>query len=322
MAEKDYVAMWFHARKPYGIDDTILWGWFDPDQQSITWDSWQHADADGMSGFAKILRPMGYPSHPLPVCNETRVPGWREIIKAGKAFPVEEGDKTVNWKHTYARTGQDGFSPEVACLSEEETTRLNQWCKERKVSPGSLIYSELSNIIAGRLVEGDKPFYWFYPVNVRGATGIKTETFNQASGFYMLTKPSSTAQEWQAQMKQRFKAKQHWANWKLANIGKVVGYTGVKLIYRMTSGKQFYMGSCSNLGSWPLPGQDNPPKQNNLRLAAVAPGTANYPISATMVEWYGQLTFTLKMHPYICPDQQTVRDIADAWRDALLKAIA
>ena len=322
MAEKDYIAMWYHARKPYGINDLIQWGWYDPDNQHIDWKTWHHADADGMAGFANILRPMGYPCSPLPTCNETKVPGWGEISKAKKEFPTEEGEKTVRWKKTYDYVDNDTFTPEIACLSEEETTRLNTWCKANKVSPGNLIYSELSNIVAARLVEGDEPFYWFYPVNVRGATGIKTESFNQVSGFYMLTDPKSTAQDWQTQMRQRFKAKQHWGNWKLANIGKWVGYTGVKVIYRFTSGKQFYMGSCSNLGSWPLPGQDNPPKQNNLRLVAVAPGTANYPISATMTEWYGQLTFTLKMHPYICPDQQTVRDIADAWRDALLKAIA
>ncbi|MAE34213.1 MAG: hypothetical protein CMH97_02970 [Oceanospirillaceae bacterium] len=260
MAEKDYIAMWYHARKPYGINDTIYWGWYDPDTNSIDWQTWQHADADGMAGFANILRPMGYPCSPLPVCNETKV-------------------------------------------------------------PGSLVYSSLSNIIAERMVKGDKPFYWFYPMNVRGATGIKTESFNQVSGVYMLTDPVSTPESWQSQMRQRFKAKQHWANWKLANIGKYVGYAGVKLIYRLTSGKQFYMGNCSNMGSWPFPGQDNPPKQNNLRLIAVAPGTANYPISATMTEWYGQLTLTLKMHPHICPDQQTVRDISDAWRDALLTKI-
>ncbi|HCG77826.1 MAG TPA: hypothetical protein DE015_01265 [Oceanospirillales bacterium] len=321
MAEKDYIAMWYHARKPYGITDTIYWGWYDPETNSTDWKTWQHADADGMAGFANILRPMGYPCYPLPVCNETKVPGWREICKAKREFQTEEGRKVVNWKKTYENSQHDALSPEISCFSEEETTKLNQWCKEHKVSPGSLIYAELSNIVAERMIEGDDPFYWFYPVNVRGATGIQTESFNQVSGVYMLTDPVSTPESWQSQMRQRFKAKQHWANWKLANIGKYVGYAGVKLIYRLTSGKQFYMGNCSNMGSWPFPGQDNPPKQNNLRLIAVAPGTANYPISATMTEWYGQLTLTLKMHPHICPDQQTVRDISDAWRDALLTKI-
>jgi len=87
MAEKDYIAMWYHARKPYGIKDTIYWGWYDPDNRSIDWKTWQHADADGMAGFANILRPMGYPCSPLPVCNETKVPSWREIIKAKKRVP-------------------------------------------------------------------------------------------------------------------------------------------------------------------------------------------------------------------------------------------
>lgn len=319
MAETDYIAMWYHARKPYGISDTIYWGWYDPDQKSIDWQTWQHADADGMAGFAKILRKEGYPCYPLPVCNEAKVPGWREIAKAKKEFPTEEAEKTVRWKKTYQYTDNDTFTPEIRCFSEEETNKLKQYCKSQKVSLGSLVYAVLSNAIAERLVEGDDPFYWFFPVNVRGATGIQTESFNQVSGVYMLTKPKSTPQEWQAQLRQRLKAKQHWGNWKLANIGKYVGLTGVKLIYRMTSGKQFFMGNCSHLGVWPLPGQDNPPKKDNLRLVAVAPGTANYPTSCTMVEWYGQLTLAFKIHPYICPDQALAAEIADAWQSNLLE---
>ena len=30
MAEKDYVAVWFNARRRVGIDDTSFWGWFVP----------------------------------------------------------------------------------------------------------------------------------------------------------------------------------------------------------------------------------------------------------------------------------------------------
>ena len=82
MAEKDYLAMWFNVRRKYGIQDTIYWGWYDPKAQEIDWKTWRHADADGMAGFANILRKDGFPCDPLPVCNETSVPGWREINKA------------------------------------------------------------------------------------------------------------------------------------------------------------------------------------------------------------------------------------------------
>ncbi len=320
MAEKDYIAMWFNVRKPYGISDTVYWGWYDPATKDIDWKTWQHADADGMIGFTNILRPMGYPCYPLPVCNETSVPSWREIRKAQKEFGQPPAANQVKWKQTYpcVYSPNDTFMPEVRSFSEEDTQKLKAWCKENKVSFGNLVYATMSKVVSARMIEGDEPFSWFFPVNVRGATGIKTESFNQASGIYIEVNKNSELQDWQAQMRLRLKSKEQWKNWKLANIGKYVGERGVALIYKLTSGKQFYAGNCSNLGEWPLPGQDNPPRPDQRVLAAVAPGTANYPISGTTLEWYGQLTLTFKMHPYVCDSQELIAELADAWYEALM----
>lgn len=316
MAEKDYIAMWFEARRPFGIPDDIYWGWYDTRDDSIDWQTWRHADADGMAGFANILRPMGFPCDPLPVCNETSVPGWREIIKAQKENPVEEAPKVVNWKVTY-HSGDD-LKPEPRVLSKPQTAQIYEVCKQRRVSPGNLIFSALSRVIARELVEGDKPFYWFFPVNVRGATGIKTESFNQASGVYILVSKDSTAEDWQTQMRTRLKSKEHWKSWKLANIGKYVGMPGVKLIYKFTSGKQFFAGSCSNLGSWPLVDERNAKPDPHKQLVAVAPGSANYPVSSSMIEWNNRIALTLKLNPYICKSQAQLEGLSDMWLEELL----
>lgn len=317
MAEKDYIAMWFEVRRPYGITDDIYWGWYDTRDQSITWKTWRHADADGMSGFAKILRPMGYPCDPLPVCNETSVPGWSEIRKAQRENPVEEAPKVVNWRRTYNTHVE--IMPEISVLDREQTAALYAVCKERKVSPGNLVFSALSRVVARELIAGDEPFYWFFPVNVRGATGIKTESFNQASGVYMLINRESTAEDWQAQMRTRLKSKEHWKSWKLANIGKYVGMPGVKLIYKFTSGKQFFVGSCSNLGAWPLADERNPVPDPHKQLIAVAPGSANYPVASSMIEWNKSIALTLKLNPYICQSQTELRALTDKWYGELLK---
>jgi|TARA_B110000211_G_C14019533_1_gene527008 hypothetical protein len=319
VAEKDYLAMWFNVRRKYGIQDTIYWGWYDPKAQEIDWKTWRHADADGMAGFANILRKDGFPCDPLPVCNETSVPGWREINKAQRENPTEESAKTVNWRKTYSDNSE--FMPEVTVINKELTTRLYQQAKTRKVSPGNIIFSALSRVISRELIDGDSPFYWFYPVNVRGATGIKTESFNQASGLYLLVDSHSTAEDWQAQMRTRMKAKQHWKNWKLANLGKLIGEQGVSIVYKFTSGKQFYAGSCSNLGTWPLIDARNPPIEHDRQLVAVAPGTANYPVSSCMVDWNGSIALTLKLNPYICRDQTQLKKLLKQWYEEIITDI-
>lgn len=319
MAEKDYIAMWFNARRKYGIQDTVYCGWYDPETQHIDWQTWRHADADGMSGLAKILRKDGYPCDPLPVCKDTSVPGWLEIIKAQRDNPSDEAEKTVNWRTTYESSEE--FMPEISVLTIEQTKSLYEKAQSLKVSPGNIIFAAMSKVISRELIQGNTPFYWFFPVNVRGATGIKTESFNQASGIYLLVNPESNAKDWQSQMRTRLKAKAHWKGWKLANLGKLVGEWGVGVVYKFTSGKQFYAGSCSNLGAWPLPDERNPEPKHNRVLIAVAPGTANYPVSSSMIEWNGRVALTLKLNPYICKDSAQLRQLTDMWYQEVLNDI-
>lgn len=323
MAEKDYLAVWFNARRRFGIDDTIYWGWFDPGTRHIDWHSWRHADADGLAGLAREMRKLGYPSTPLPVCGETEIPGWRDILKARKEYPTEESAKVVHWKETHAGPSRQTLMPEVSTLSRSESDTLKACAAARRVSPGNLIFAALSRVVARRLITGNDPFYWFFPVNVRGATGLETETFNQVSGVAMRVTPDSTAEDWQQQMRQRFKAKEHWMTWKLVKLSGALGEAVVAWYYRRTSSKLFFAGNCSNLGSWPLPHTDNPPPPSDGKLlAGAAPGTANYPVSSSMIEWYGAIALTLKLHPYICNDQALVRTLVDEWRDELIREIS
>jgi len=320
VAEKDYIAMWFNARRRYGISDTIYWGWYYPETRTIDWKSWRHADADGLAGLAIEMRKLGYPSTPLPVCNETEVPDWKSIRAAKAEYPTEESEKIVHWRHKYTHPDGTLFRPEVTTLTKDESDQVKAHCKEIRVSYGNLIFAALSRVVARELVSGDQPFYWFFPVNVRGATGIQTESFNQVSGVNIRVTPATTANEWQDQMRQRMKAREHWAMWKQACLSRYLGETGTALVYRLTSGKHFYAGNCSNLGSWPLPHENNPPNPDDGRyLVGAAPGTANYPVSSSMIEWYGAIALTLKLHPTICRDQAMVQSLADAWKNEVLR---
>lgn len=322
MADKDYVAVWFKARQRYNIDDTIYWGWFDPKTRAVEWQPWNHTDGDGLFGLAYSLRQEGYPSTPLPVCNETSAPSWLEIIQARKAHPIEESKKSINWKQTYPYEHNQQFKPEVSALNEENTNTLKAYAAANRISTGNVLFAALSRVIARHLVDGDAPFYWFCPVNLRGATGIETESFNQVSGLTILAKPTSTAADWQMQMRLRLKSKAHWVMWKLANLSKYLGESGTAWIFKRSSQKNFYMGSCTNLGVWPLPHADNPPKSNDGKLLAGAPpGTANYPVSCSMIEWYGQIALTLKLHPYICTEQSLIRELVDEWLEEVLTEI-
>jgi len=319
MAEQDYIAQLFHVRRErYGISDDICWGWFDPETQNIEWNTWRHADADGIGGLAKILRPLGFPCSPLPQSNETYEPSWREIIKAGKQYPLPKAPKKVHWKRTYDFQHDQLHLPEVVCFNEEDTARIVAQASVMGASAGNFVFAALSRVVAEQLIADDAPFHWFIPVNVRGACGINNEFFNQASGINLMVTGASQASDWQAQTRRALNAKRHWATWKLVRIGRYIGSTGLSWVYRLSSRSTHFAGSCSNLGRWPLTDVNNPPLPDRRVLVAVGPGTANYPINSSVIEWDGRLTITLKIHPYICPDQATIRSMVNAWRDTII----
>lgn len=316
MDEKDYIAQLFHVRRErFGISDDIKWGWLDPKTNHLTWKSWRHADTDGVGGFANILRPLGFPCEPLPKSSEHRVPSWLNIISASRKNPRPTAPKKMHWKHTYTFHPEKLHTPEVAYLTHEETNALKAKAATENLTTGSIVFSALNRVIAQRLVKSNTPIHWFMGVNVRGATKIKNEQFNQASGINLLTYSNSDPIYWQQQVRLALKAKNHWAIWKLANIGKYIGDTGLSWVYHASSKNSFFAGSCSNMGEWPLPDERNPTITDNRLLCAVGPGTPNYPINSSLIIWNGSATLTLKLHPFICQDQSLIRELTDAWRE-------
>ncbi|MDF1782323.1 MAG: hypothetical protein P1U67_13610 [Alcanivoracaceae bacterium] len=323
MAKKDFIAQLFRVRRErYGISDDIFWGWYNPEDGHVDWKTWPHADADGIGGFAKILRRLGFPCTTLPVCNETYEPSWLEIICAGRAYPRASAPKRVHWKQTYPFTVKDRRLPEVSFLTQEQTAALKNKAAKSGVSVGDVVFSTLSRVIAQHLISSEEPFYWFLGVNVRGAARVADESFNQASGISLLTYPDSNAAHWREQIRLGLKSKRHWVMWKLAHIGKYIGDNGLSLMYRLSNKNTFYAGSCANMGDWPLDDKQNPNITDNRLLCAVGPGTKNYPVNASLIGWNGMAVLVLKLHPFICENQAQIRTLVDAWRDELLHGLA
>lgn len=55
MSEKNYLTVWFNGRRRYGIDNTIYLGWLDPQTNHTDWQTWRHADGDGLYRLPNAL---------------------------------------------------------------------------------------------------------------------------------------------------------------------------------------------------------------------------------------------------------------------------
>ncbi|MBQ0781791.1 MAG: hypothetical protein KBT79_13345 [Thalassolituus oleivorans] len=316
--KKDYVAMWFNVRKELGISDEIHAGWYDHNTKTMQWTSYEHAKMDGMGLYAHELRKYGYPCTPLPTNRDTSEPKFFDVLKKQRQAKYQDtAPKKIRWKETFEYSNSDRGELECIILDEAATLKLKEKAAAQNVSVATTIFYSLNKMVASELLDGEQEYYWLYPVNMRGAVKLEDETMNHSSGFNLALNTKSTAKEIQDIVRDKLKSQSHWMLWKLAHIGKWIGHAGVKRIYISSSKKNFFAGSLSYLGSWPIPDERNSGERKDDVLACCGTGSKNYPISTGVTEWYGKMSIALKLHPYIGKKPGLTKHCLEQWQKNL-----
>jgi hypothetical protein len=323
--QKDYISMWFDVRKEQGINDDMSAGLLNTETRKVTWHSFRHRDMDGLGGLAKLLRDYGYPSRTLPVSSDKHKPSLIELFKLMFRAPKIEVPKSICWKNTYSNYKQlnpknSNDAPIVSgFFSEPDTDLIKSQAKSHKVALGVYLFWALNKAVADNLLDGEQEYHWFYPVNLRGALDFGDDTRNYSSGINVHLSNNIPPVEIQKRIKTQLKSKSYWVLWWQANIGKLIGLSGVRWLYKVVSQRQFYAGSFSFLGSWPLKDAGNPPMNRDEVWITCGIGTQNYPVSTGIMLWHNQLTLGLKLHPYICNNISLTEQCMSNWKRNLLK---
>ena len=91
------------------------------------------------------------------------------------------------------------------------------------------------------------------PVNMRGPIAKAEASANHTAYLRVNVARDATPAGVQATIKRCFANNEHWGSWLFLHIGRVVGYTGMKLIYKLELARWrgcLWTGAFSNLGSW------------------------------------------------------------------------
>lgn len=323
---KDYIAMWFDVRKELGISDAMNIGPMNKANGKTQWYTFSHSKMDGIGGIATILREQGYPCQRLPQSGEKSEPSAWKLYKLNKSERKKKKSnntytpsKSIRWKNNFP-CGNDNSAEIVnAYFDNESTLQIKKNAKKNRVAFSTFLMWALNKAIADNLIEGNQNYYWFYPVNLRGAISLGSDTRNYSSGINICLNNYITPKQLQQEIKDKIKLKEHWSTWKLAHIGKLVGKPGIRYIYNSISKKNFYAGSFSYLGAWPLQGEKNPTENKDEVWVSCGIGTKNYPVSTGIIEWHGQLTIGLKLHPMICQDVSLTQQCLNDWKNNLLE---
>jgi hypothetical protein len=335
---QDHVGIWFEQRRKLGINDTICWARYTPKWGLLKMHKFQHGNGDGMSVILHMLNEAGHGDTLIPTSRESCVPSKKElkrIQKNNKPYP-----KNIKWRYWNPDIRQTKSTFNTLFFSKEETKLIEDNAMSLNVPLTTLALWSLNKAVSRHLLEPEQAYTWFYPVNLRGAVDYGTKYANYSSGFYLPVTGNIDIQTLHQQIRHKLKSGEHWLSWQQAKISKYLPRFVIRYLYQYLSKKQFYAGSFSAMGTWSkeaIPTSDMTSKmasdialetsltsttkvQEDLsqeRWFGCPPGTKNYPISNCVINWNGQLSLTLKLHPSIGDDSVGVTTLYD-WGQGLL----
>lgn len=316
---QDHVGIWFEERRKLGVSDTICWARYTPESGDLKVKKYQHANADGMSVVLHTFKEAGYSDEKIPNCRETAPPSRRQLKDIqNKATPYP---KKIKWSYWAPEKRQTTSEFNTLFFSQQETLQIEQRAKSLKVPVTTLALWALNRSASKHLLEPAQQYTWFYPVNLRGAVDYGTKYANYSSGIYLPVENDISITDLHQRIRTKLKSGEHWTAWNQAKIAKWLPGFVIRKLYQYIGKNQFYAGSYSAMGNWSKNVIPEKESQNDLRKErwfGCPPGTKNYPISNCVINWNGQLSLTLKIHPSIIEDSRTALTALCTWGNLLL----
>lgn len=317
----DWAAESFRVFEDFGERTTGFLGTVKDDH--ITWSEHSHVEYDGVGGFAHILRERGLEVGPLPSMPKPQKPGFlAKLWVMLRTDPSALRVANVRWKKfdPTRRFAGDRTPPPWRLLTAEETARGVARAEELGVSPNTLLLTTLDAAVAPRLIDGDAPSLWMIPVNMRGAVKASRETANQSSYLPVQIPRGAAPPAVHAEIKARLASGVHWAVWTNFSLGYWLGRTFYKKALRSYYDRAGHpwLGSFTNFGAWPLPGDDDGGIADGF--VAGPPPLKTVPVGAGALTWKGRLGLVLHAHPSLLVDQAEVDRWLDAWVEGIRKS--
>jgi hypothetical protein len=304
---KDYVGMWYEARRRCGIDDLMWFGFYERGESSPEWKRRSHRFSDGIGALSQLLHERGHDCGGLPESRHLDKPGWRELWRLRQ--PVDAPAVNIKWKHLDAGQRQSqGHTPVSLMLSPEQTRKIEETAAAVGVSSTMWLLWTADRAARSLLTDSGSVMSWVFPVNLRGAVDCGDPHMNHCSGLMVSLAETTAPAELKTQVAARFARYEHWRQWFNLTLGRYIGQLGINILYRLVSGTPGrHTGSYSNLGEWNVPDLD--------AISCSAPGSPAYPVSVSTVLCNGRRTLACRLHPVIGGSSERAIELLTLWRE-------
>lgn len=307
----DWAGLWFQIVEESTDEFVGMRGGRLNTDGSLVWNFVPHTAYDGLGGFVELLRRLGASSD-VPT-RRTAKPGWTKRTAAFMQLVLQPPRTAASWKaqrSDWKRNARPapGIAMATHLFSVERTTQLVAFSRSIRVPLNCLLLSALSRAAQCELSDG--PAIWMMPVNMRGPVALARETSNQTGYLQIELGPETTPIDVHRRVKDRLRRREHWSSWDFLNLGRIVGYSGMRRIYALQMSRfenRMFVGSFSNLGVWRDIGQ----------WFVCPPVTMSSPVGAGAIVCDGQLSLTLEAHPSMKGGAAWTQDLVARWIEQL-----
>ncbi len=320
----DWAAKWFEIRAEMGQSDMATMMYQDKDKvfKKV---HFPHREADGFGKILSVLQQEGIkikaPIRPLK--KPSSLLHFYLLLKGLLIHPRLPNNP---WKN-FSSEAQSGGPDEVSYwfLTSSENEKLKSLAKSNHLNLSFFIVSEIDQIIKRRLYKNPQdPGVWLSPVDLRGAFPNAKAGQNFVSFIPTVLvgiNNSEAVKNSYEKYKSDLKAGVYWAFWELAHIGKWIGLGGMRWLIKQGANRSFWMGSFSDLGVWNQEALLSSSAKDRYWVLA-PPGSQAYPVGITTIEWCGNRSITIKVHPAICNQKSVIasEEIITEFKEKILKS--
>lgn len=307
----DWAGMWFELVQELSGEFVGMRGGIRRADGSIAWTYVPHAFYDGLGGFVNLLRQeTGLPDIAIPV-RKSRKPSWLQraaavyrLVATRPKVAALWKSQDMSWRSRSNEPRTAGTAVATELFDVDRTRRLAAKARAHGVPVNSILMGALARASQSELHDG--PAIWMMPVNMRGPVTLARDTANHTGYLQIELSRDATPSAAHEQVKEGLRRREHWASWLFLNVGRVVGYSGMRRIYQFQMarfGGRPFVGAFSNLGSWNGYGE----------WFVCPPVTLTCPVGSGAIMCDGKLSLTLEAHPSIARHADWARSLMDRW---------
>lgn len=291
----DWMGLWYNIIKERGENDRPSFGCYNLDSGQVDWMSFSHSEMDGVGAMIDYYEKKNYKLTKFPDLKEKNKPTFLETIGIFYRLIFQTKKiKTIWIENNDILNPPDPLKISFHIFPIDQTKKILDHCKSNKISSTAFLMNETTHLLLSTLSNNGEGT-WTVPVNLRPVVKNSNIKANHSSGLLINVKKSDGPNETHKEIAQQLKKKQHWGVWWIHQVGKIIGYQGMRIMSNKVARSNFIIGSFSNLGTWDLP-------PNHIWVGS-PPGSKNFPISVMLMVANNRLSVSLKIHPAVLKNQ-------------------